>query len=166
MAEEKPSELKQEQPKAKVDILRQLTIPLRRELLKVPKYDRTKKAVKATRNFLQKHMKSTDVLLGDSLNKELHKGGMKNPPTKVKVKVYKYQDQLMADMINAPFKIETKKEEKKGITEKMKGLIKKDKPEEKTPTAKEKAEEEQKKETSKPKKAAEPKKKEAATKKK
>ncbi len=166
MAEEKLPEPKQEQPKAKVDVLRQLTIPLRRELLKVPKYDRTKKAVKATRNFLQKHMKSTDVLLGDSLNKELHKGGMKNPPTKVKVKVYKYQDKLMADTINAPFKMETKKEEKKGIAEKVKGLIKKDKPEEKASTTKEQPEERQKKQTSKPKKAAEPKKKEAAAKKK
>lgn len=165
MAEEKPSEPKQEQPKVKVDILRQLTIPLRRELLKVPKYDRTKKAVRATRNFLQKHMKSTDILIGDSLNKELHKGGMKNPPTRVKVKVYKYQDKLMADTINAPFK-EAKVEEKKGTAEKVKGLIKKDKPEEKTILTKEQPKEETKKEAIKPKKAAEPKKKEAAAKKK
>ncbi len=47
-------------------------IPLRKEWLKVPIYKRTKKAVKATKEFLQKHMKVETVKLGRHLNMKEH----------------------------------------------------------------------------------------------
>ena len=43
---------------------RTYNVPLRKEFLKVPKYKRAKKAVKALKQFLAKHMKSDNVKIG------------------------------------------------------------------------------------------------------
>ena len=50
---------------------RTYTIPLRREFQKAPKYKRAKKAVTAVREFMQKHMKTENVLIGPKLNIKL-----------------------------------------------------------------------------------------------
>lgn len=65
------------------------TIPLRKEYSKAPIWRKTKKAVKAVKQFLIKHMKSEDVKLGKALNEKLWKHGIRNPPHKVKVSVTK-----------------------------------------------------------------------------
>jgi len=64
-------------------------VPLRREYMKAPNWKRTPKAVRALREFIAKHMKSEDVLLGKYANKFLWKNGIKNPPHHVKVKAVK-----------------------------------------------------------------------------
>ena len=68
---------------------RTYNIPLRREFQKAPRWRRTKKAVIAAREFLQKHMKSDTVLLGTSVNEELWKHGIRNPPHHIKVTAVK-----------------------------------------------------------------------------
>ncbi len=88
-------------------------IPLRKEVMKVAKYDRTKKAVIAVRQFLQKHTKSKEVLLGKELNKKLQKGGRKNVVSKVHVKVIKDEDKYRAELIGFPIELTKDKEEKK-----------------------------------------------------
>ena len=60
-------------------------IPLRREWLKAPRYQRTKKAVRATKAFLRRHMKTMDVRLGRQLNMTLWAQGYRHPPHLVKV---------------------------------------------------------------------------------
>ena len=65
---------------------RTYTIPLRREYSKVPGWRRTKKAVKACKEFLQKHMKSQNVKLSTTLNEKIWNHGGKNPPHHVKVR--------------------------------------------------------------------------------
>ena len=74
---------------AEKKIERSYTIPLRREFLKVPKYKRAKKASKAVKEFLIKHMKSAEVFVGTKINEEVWKNGMRNPPSKVKVTAVK-----------------------------------------------------------------------------
>lgn len=66
-------------------------IPLRREWLKSVKYKRAKKAVRAIKEFLTRHMKTdvANVKLGTHLNIELWKHGIKNPPSRIKVNVTK-----------------------------------------------------------------------------
>ncbi|RME77416.1 50S ribosomal protein L31e [Candidatus Woesearchaeota archaeon] len=64
---------------------RTYVIPLRREFLKVPRYQRSKKAITAIREFLVKHLKTDKVLLGPKLNETVWKDGIKSPPHKVKV---------------------------------------------------------------------------------
>lgn len=96
---------------------RTYNIPLRREVQKVAEWDRTSKAVKATRKFLVRHMKveeSNDVKLGQYLNKELHSRGRKHPPHHVKVNVYEEEGKVFAELVGAPEKkVETPKEEAK-----------------------------------------------------
>lgn len=60
-------------------------IPLRKEWLKVPIHSRTKKAVKATKEFLQKHMKVEIIKLGRHLNMKLFEKGYRHPPHKIEV---------------------------------------------------------------------------------
>jgi len=100
-------------------------IPLRKEWLKVPRWKRSRKAVRAVREYLIKHMKSEDVKLGKYLNEFIWKRGMKKPPGKIKVKVSKDGDVVRAELFDAPENLlekdsakEEKKEDKK--SEKLK----------------------------------------------
>lgn len=68
---------------------RTYNVPLRKEYMKAPRWNRTKKAVTALKQFLARHMKSENVLLSKELNEELWKHGIKNPPHHVKVKAVK-----------------------------------------------------------------------------
>lgn len=97
-------------------------VPLRREWLKVPRYRRTKKSVKAVREFISKHTKVDDVRIGRYLNLKLWEHGRKNPPGKITVKVVKEKDFVKVELPDAP---EEKKEEvkKKGIFAKRKERI-------------------------------------------
>lgn len=60
-------------------------IPLRKNFIKRAKYKRAKRAVNIVREFLTRHMKSDDVKLGQMINRELWRRGIKNPPGKIKV---------------------------------------------------------------------------------
>ncbi|MBW2980596.1 60S ribosomal protein L31 [Candidatus Woesearchaeota archaeon] len=122
-------------------------VPLRKEWLKVPRWKRAKKAVKALKEFAAKHMKAETVMLGKYVNKELWKHGIKNPPYKVKVNCSKDDKGVVAvELVGAPVE---KKEEKKAKkvakteTKKSEEEIKKElnKLKEKTEEAKEKKEE-------------------------
>ncbi len=64
-------------------------VPLRREYLKVANWRRTHKAVKALREFIAKHMKSEDVIIGKYANQFLWKNGIRNPPHHIKVNAVK-----------------------------------------------------------------------------
>ena len=68
---------------------RTYNVPLRKEYMKAPRWNRTKKAVIALRQFLAKHMKSENVLLSKELNEEMWKHGIQNPPHHVKVNAVK-----------------------------------------------------------------------------
>ncbi|MBI2666237.1 60S ribosomal protein L31 [Candidatus Woesearchaeota archaeon] len=111
---------------------RTYTVPLRKEYQKAPIYKRTKKAVAALRQFLQKHMKSEEVKLGKKLNEALWQRGITNPPHKVKVTATKNEKgEVFAELFGVQDK---PKREKKGKKVALK-----------------KAEEAQKKETAAPK---------------
>ncbi len=69
----------------KVVLERTYTIPLSRELLKVPAYKKAKKAVRTVQAFIKKHMKAEKVLVGQHLNMKLWENGIKNPPKNIKV---------------------------------------------------------------------------------
>ena len=67
------------------------TVPLRKELLKVSRYRRAKRAVSAVRDFAERQVKS-EVLIGQELNLKLHEHGRQNPPPKGKGKAYKFKE--------------------------------------------------------------------------
>ncbi len=88
-------------------------ISLRKEILKVPRYLRAKKAVRAVREFVAQHSKSSDVKIGEHLNLLLWKQGIKNPIMRVKVDIEKDAKGVAnVELFGAP------KEEKKPETKK------------------------------------------------
>jgi len=132
---------------------RTYNIPLRKEWLKVPGYKRTPKAIRALREFIQKHMKSDNVKIGKFLNKEIWKNGNRNPPHKVSVVARHMEEKdekfVHVELVGAPVEEKKPKEKKKkGILSKMKG---EDKAEEKKAEEKPKEVKEEKKAEEKPK---------------
>lgn len=159
----------------KIVLEREYTVPLRKEWLKVPKYKRAKKAIKAIKQFIAKHMKIYDrnldnIKIDKWLNEAIWSRGIKNPPHKIRVKAKKDSENLISvEFIGMPKKfkedeknikkrqeIEKKKQEKREekAKEKEKEKKKEEKPEKK-PEEKEKtemSEEEEKKKEEKKKK--------------
>ena len=86
---------------------REYVIPLRKEWLKVPMYERTGRAVKAIKKFLAKHMKVEDrdvkkVRLDVYFNNELWFKGRANPPGKIKVKAVKENGIVTVNFVEVP----------------------------------------------------------------
>jgi len=94
-------------------------IPLRKEFQKVPTWNKAKKAVKATRQFLIKHMKVDKVLIGKYLHEKLMEHGRQNPPHHVKVRVWKDGEKVKADLIEAPREEKKPEVEAKGMGKKI-----------------------------------------------
>ena len=70
---------------------REYIIPLRREWIRVPRYERTGRAIKAIKRFIAKHMKIADrdvdkVKLDVYFNNDLWFKGRASPPARIKVK--------------------------------------------------------------------------------
>ena len=114
-------------------------VPLRRDWIRTPKYRRTKKAVKALKEFLARHMKPgfdekgrMKLKIGRMANLDLWKHGIKNPPHHIKVKAVKEADgTVKAELIGFEYKEEKKaeKKEKKSKAEELKErLMGKEKP--------------------------------------
>ncbi|MEA3378825.1 MAG: 50S ribosomal protein L31e [Nanoarchaeota archaeon] len=110
---------------------RKYIIPLRKEWLKVPKYLRSRKAIKAIRKFLQKHMKVENVKIGKYLNLKIWERGNRNPPHKIEVLAEKKDDKekgsyVFVELPGAP-REEKKAKKAKSMVGKLKDkLMKKD----------------------------------------
>lgn len=99
-------------------------VPLRKEYMKAPRWNRTKKAVTALQQFLAKHMKSEEVRLSRDLNEAMWKHGIKNPPHHIKVKAVKDDKGVVkADLFGAE-KPASKKKEKKADEKEVKKVSK------------------------------------------
>lgn len=98
-------------------------IPVRKEFLRAPKHKRANRTVSAVRMFLQKHMKSEDVRLGNHINLAIWERGRKQPPHHVKVTAIKGDDNIVrAELFGIPVQ-EIKKEEKKSKVQTLKEKI-------------------------------------------
>jgi large subunit ribosomal protein L31e len=112
---------KQKQTEPKSVLERYYIVPLRREWLKVPRYKRAKKAVKAIKEFMVQHMKVYDrdlrkIKVDIDLNNEIRFRGMMNPPAKIKVKAVKYDNDIVrVELVDIPENLKFKRirEEKK-----------------------------------------------------
>lgn len=114
-------------------------IPLRKYWIRVQKFKRAKRAINGIKQFLEQHMKSENIKIGTSINLFVWKHSIQNPPSRVKVNVTK-DDKGVVKAELFGFKAEEKPaEKKKGIVEKMAGLVtdmKSGKKEDKKPAAK------------------------------
>lgn len=105
---------------------RTYNVPLRKEYMKAPRWNRTKKAVTALRQFLAKHMKSENVLLSKDLNEAMWKHGIKNPPHHIKVKAVKDDKGVVkADLFGAEKPASKKKDKTEAKADKKESKPKK-----------------------------------------
>ncbi len=123
------------------ELERVYTIPLRRAFRHAPRVQKTNRAVKEVRNFLVKHMKASDVKLGQHLNHFLWDQGIKSPPPRVTVKAVKDGEGVVRAELEGKTFTESvrpipKEEEPEGLKEKLTSKLgvkddKTEKPEEK-----------------------------------
>jgi large subunit ribosomal protein L31e len=115
-------------------------IPLRKVWLKAPKHKRAKKAIRAVREFLARHMRAEmkDIKIGKWLNTLLWERGIRKPVAKVKVKVIKEEGIVRAEVAELS-------EYAKKIEAKLKSKESKSKKEEKREEKAEEKKEEEKK---------------------
>ena len=139
---------------------RTYTVPLRREVLKTPKWRRSEKAISVLRTFLIRHTKTNEIKIGNYLNQAIWKRGSKNPPSRVRVDVKKEENHVFVELSDlskvkkSEKKSETKKSEKKSETKKSEKKSETKKSEKKSETKKS----EKKSETKKSEKKSETKK--------
>lgn len=137
------------------------TIPLR-DAYKAPRTYRARKAMKYLKDYLEKHLKTGEFLIGPGLNHEVWSRGIKKPPRKVKVTVTKDGEKFRAELFGYKPKEKPKKdkkEKKKKLTEKAKERVKearsgkapKKEPEQKEEKKEPEKKEEKKEEPEKPK---------------
>ena len=106
---------KKKEETSKTILERNYNIPLRRETLKAPSYRKAKKAITAIREFVSRHMKSDNVLIGRYLNLKIWEHGIKNPPHHVKVTAVKDdKGKVLVELTDAP-KEKPKVDEKKSV---------------------------------------------------
>ncbi len=122
------------------NIEREYVIPLRHKFQLVPRYKKTTKAVKTLKEFLVKHMKIRDkdlnkIKLDTSVNEYLWARGIRNPPSKVKVKAIKDGEFVRVELVELPPKIKFKKLREEKLENSAKEIAKKKKSE-KTETEK------------------------------
>lgn len=120
---------------------RDYTINLRRDFVKVPRHERSKRAISFIKKFMNKHMKSEDVRLGKHLNEYVWQNGIKNPPGKVSVKAIKYDEGHVTVELNGKEytvkKVQTQvNEQPTGLQGKLKQALGNAKKEEETTEAK------------------------------
>ncbi len=142
------------QTQTKPTLEREYVIPLRRAVLKAPRYERTSRAIKTIKKFIARHMKvperdTSKVKLDVFFNNEIWFRGRKNPPAKIKVKATKEGDIVKVDFVEMPEYVRFHKQK----------LEKRHKPSEKKP---EKAEEQKPQEEKSEEKKIEEKEKEQA----
>ncbi|WP_456474827.1 50S ribosomal protein L31e [Candidatus Pyrohabitans sp.] len=59
---------------------------------RTPRTKRTAKAARYLRRFIERHMKSERVLIGEELNEKLWERGIQKPPARLRVKAEKQDD--------------------------------------------------------------------------
>jgi len=64
------------------------TIPLR-DVKNVPRSIRAPRAIRYVKDFLQKHMKSEEIIINASINEKIWERGIQKIPSKIKVKAIK-----------------------------------------------------------------------------
>ncbi|MEI6731131.1 MAG: 50S ribosomal protein L31e [archaeon] len=129
---------------------REYIINLRRQLLLVPIYERSGRAIKAIKKFIARHMKVPErdlskVRLDVRFNNEVWYRGRASPPTKVKVKATREGDIVRVTFADTPahVKFDIAKHERRHQKSDSKKEVPKEQPKEEK-TAEQKKDEEEK----------------------
>jgi len=104
-------------------IEKEYVIPLRSQVMKVPRYKRAKKAIRTIREFLVQHMQIRDrdlkkIRLDKYLNQMIWSRGIQTPPHKIKVKAIKEGDIVRVEAYELSKKIAFQKQREERRDEK------------------------------------------------
>ncbi len=88
------------------------TIPLR-SVFRVPRTRRAKKAISVIREFLKRHMKVEEVIIGNSINETVWSKGLKKPPRRIRIHAVVHEGKVYSELLGVDIKLPEKKEEKK-----------------------------------------------------
>ncbi|KUG20940.1 MAG: 50S ribosomal protein L31e [Methanomicrobiaceae archaeon] len=73
-------------------------VPLR-EVKRAPRWKRSNTAIKDIRKFLERHMKSDEIKLDQSINEKVWERGSQKPPRKIRIRAMKFEDgQVQAEL--------------------------------------------------------------------
>jgi len=117
----------------KVVLEREYIIPLRKEWIKVPRYKRAPKAIKAIKEFLVKHMKIynrnlNNIKINRILNNEIWFRGIKKPPAKIKIIAKKLDNGLVdVELVDIPAIVKFKIVKEERIKSKIEKVVEKKK---------------------------------------
>jgi len=99
--EDEPSEVEREISAAEEEFEEEIqeeriyVVPLAKDYMKAPNWNRTKRAVKSLRKFVTRHMKPEALYVSQEVNERLWENGIKNPPRKIRVRVTKSVEGLV-----------------------------------------------------------------------
>ena len=99
--EEEPSDVEREISAAEEEFEEEIqeeriyVVPLAKEYMKAPNWNRTKRAVKVLKKFVTRHMKPEALYVSQEVNERLWENGIKNPPRKIRVRVTKSVEGLV-----------------------------------------------------------------------
>ena len=147
--EEKHSHTKPEKTVEKIEkkIEKEFIIPLRRKFKKTARYKRVPKAIRAIKEYLVRHMKVYDrdlskIKLDKYLNEFVWTRGIKNPPSKIKVRAFVDGEFIRAELAELTDALKFKKQKLERREETRPGLAELKKKESEKPTEPSKTEEE------------------------
>jgi len=111
----------------KAELEREYVIPLRKRVLKVPRYKRAKRTINTVKIFLAKHMKVEErdtrkVKIDKWLNEELWFRGIKKPLMKIKVKAKKIKGIVYAELAEVPKVVQFQMNKEKKFKERLVGI--------------------------------------------
>ena len=74
------------------------TIPLR-AVKKAPRSKRSNRAIAVIKEYLERHTKAENIVLGATLNEKIWERGDQKPPSKIRVKVTEEEDRIKAELV-------------------------------------------------------------------
>ena len=88
------------------------TIPLR-DAYNEQRTKRSKVAINIVKDFLKRHMKSENIFIGDSINKQVWSRGIQKPPRRIRIHALKENDVVYAELLDVEIKTPSAEEVKK-----------------------------------------------------
>ena len=88
------------------------TIPLKKAY-RAPRTKRANKAITIIKEFLKRHMKVKEVVIGESINHAVWKRGIQKPPRRIRVHAAVHEGKVYAELLGVDFKFPERKEGKK-----------------------------------------------------
>lgn len=99
-------------PKKMITGERIYTIPLRKWIVRTRRIARSKRVIKAIKNYLLKHTKAEDIRISQQLNSIVWVKGAKKPPHRIKIKV-RLEDKIAKAMLPEEIDVLEKKKKQK-----------------------------------------------------